>query len=230
MIYAFNENKERKTLWEQLRQIKKDIRGPWIITGDFNCRLTVQDRVRSPIHFSEMEDFIQCMADCELTDLHYTGCKFTWSNNQQGEDRVMSKIDRCLINAEWLDLVPTSTAHYHEVSCSDHSPGVISLDHFVNLGKRSFMFCDMWCKHRNFKEVVHNAWRYQGTGSPMFKVVQKQKAVKQSLQQLNKQHYSQIEERFHKAKGHLLELKRSIQQAPNDPPAYPERIRSYLPL
>ncbi|KAL2934042.1 hypothetical protein RDABS01_017161 [Bienertia sinuspersici] len=51
----------------------------------------------------------------------------------------------------------------------------------------------------------------------MFKVVQKQKAVKQSLQQLNKQHYSHIEERFHKAKGHLLELKRAIQQAPNDP-------------
>ncbi|KAL2922745.1 hypothetical protein RDABS01_014236, partial [Bienertia sinuspersici] len=50
----------------------------------------------------------------------------------------------------------------------------------------------------------------------MLTVVQKQKAAKQSLKQLNKQHYSHIEERFHKAKGQLLELKRAIQQAPSD--------------
>ncbi|KAL2894547.1 LINE-1 retrotransposable element ORF2 protein [Bienertia sinuspersici] len=50
----------------------------------------------------------------------------------------------------------------------------------------------------------------------MLKVVQMQKAVKQSLRQLNKQYYSHIEDRFHKAKEHLLELKRAILQAPTD--------------
>ncbi|KNA03881.1 hypothetical protein SOVF_204870 [Spinacia oleracea] len=33
------------------------------------------------------------------------GCRYTWSNNQGGKGRVMSKIDRSLINAEWIDII-----------------------------------------------------------------------------------------------------------------------------
>ncbi|KAL2893943.1 LINE-1 retrotransposable element ORF2 protein [Bienertia sinuspersici] len=204
MIYAFNGAQDRKTLWGSLREIKKKISGPWMIIGDFNCPLTDRDRIGSPIMHAELEDFAQCMADCDLTDLTYTGCRYTWSNNQQGADRVMTKIDRCLINSEWLDMVPNSIVHYPVVNTSDHSPGIISFDQMTNNGNKPFKFYDMWCKHEKFADLIKEAWTFQGNGTPMYVVVQKQKRVKQSMKILNKQFYSQIEERYHEAQKQLL--------------------------
>lgn len=104
-VYAFNDSKGRMQLWEDLRTIKNQIKGPWIITRDFNCPLFKEDRIGSEIHFSEIDDFNKCMMDCDLSDLNYVGCRYTWSNNQGGKGRVMSKIDRSLINAEWIDII-----------------------------------------------------------------------------------------------------------------------------
>ncbi|KAL2929297.1 LINE-1 retrotransposable element ORF2 protein, partial [Bienertia sinuspersici] len=216
MIYAFNGAQDRKTLWESLREIKMQIQGPWIIIGDFNCPLTDNDRIGSPIMHAELEEFAQCMSDCDLIDLIYSGCRYTWSNNQQDSDRVMSKIDRCLINSEWMDMAPNSMVHYPAVNCSDHSPGVISLDQVASTGNKPFMFYDMWCKHENFTEKVKEAWIFQGKGTPMYVVVQKQKRVKQSMKILNKLCYSQIEERYHEAQKQLLKVKVDIQTDPSD--------------
>ncbi|KAL2930500.1 hypothetical protein RDABS01_035910 [Bienertia sinuspersici] len=50
----------------------------------------------------------------------------------------------------------------------------------------------------------------------MYVVVQKQKRVKQSMKLLNKQCYSQIEERYHEAQKQLLRVKNDIQNSPTD--------------
>lgn len=216
MIYAFNGAQDRKQLWEDLRNIKAQIKGPWIITGDFNCPLTTDDRIGSPVQFSELADFKRCMEDCDLTELVSTGAKFTWSNNQHGEDRVYSKLDRCLINDSWLDLLPNSFVHYPTVLCSDHSPGIISLDQNVSKGKKSFLFFDMWCKHDNFKNEVQEAWNQSHSGTPMYIVVQKLKETKKRLKKFNFQHFSNIEERAQTAKNLLQEAKMKLQAAPTD--------------
>lgn len=36
VVYAFNDNEGRKSLWKDLSDSHKNVRGAWIISGDFN--------------------------------------------------------------------------------------------------------------------------------------------------------------------------------------------------
>ncbi|KAL2898147.1 Catalase-peroxidase [Bienertia sinuspersici] len=36
-IYAFNEASGREELWQDLKDIYKGLKGPWLIMGDLNC-------------------------------------------------------------------------------------------------------------------------------------------------------------------------------------------------
>lgn len=215
-IYAFNGANERRQLWDDLRAIKCQVQGAWIVTGDFNCPLSQEDRVGSEVQFAEISDFRGCLDDCELSDVTSTGCKFTWSNNQLGDGRVMTKIDRCLCNDAWLDLLPRSFANFMPATCSDHSPVVVSFDHDNSIPKKSFIFYDMWCKNDRFIEVVKAAWNVQVKGTLMFKVVQKLKALKPMLRHLNNQHYGQIGERYLQALQQLQVCKEAVQENPKD--------------
>lgn len=53
-------------------------------------------------------------------DMHSTGCVFTWSNKQEGEAQVFTKIDRVMINQAWVDAMPHSTAIFLPEGIMDH--------------------------------------------------------------------------------------------------------------
>ncbi|XP_026455523.1 uncharacterized protein LOC113356565 [Papaver somniferum] len=53
---------------------------PWLVMGDFNCILRLDD--------NKGADSL--------------GTKFTWTNRQSDTDRIISKLDRAVINAAWL--------------------------------------------------------------------------------------------------------------------------------
>ena len=44
-VYAFNEAAQRKALWNGLKKIGDKIDGPWVVVGDFNCPLVLEDRI-----------------------------------------------------------------------------------------------------------------------------------------------------------------------------------------
>ncbi|XP_021724771.1 uncharacterized protein LOC110692095 [Chenopodium quinoa] len=96
--------KERKDLWNDLKDIHSMIEGPWIILGDFNYILDVKESIGSPVREREIEDFRACMQHCELQDIKYSVNIFTWNNKQEGTARVFSKIDRGMLPG-FLELV-----------------------------------------------------------------------------------------------------------------------------
>ena len=65
-----------------------------MIGGYFNNVLNLNERIGSSISLDEVSEFIQCLRDCCLHDAVMIGPFFTWSNKQEGEHRVFSKIDR----------------------------------------------------------------------------------------------------------------------------------------
>ena len=94
--------------------------------------------------------------------------------------------------------------HYMPEGSYDHCPGLL---HFQKDGERkrkSFQFYDMWCSHPQFEEVVENSWQEACVGTPMLKVASKLKRLKRVLKDLDKRHYSNIEQRYFEAK-YLLE-------------------------
>ncbi|XP_019266559.1 PREDICTED: uncharacterized protein LOC109243992 [Nicotiana attenuata] len=87
MIYAFNDATLRRELWQTLKEINGQIKGPWAIMGDFNCVLQKEERIGSPVTMAEIRDFKKYVEECELKNLKSTGAFFTWTNKQSGGDK-----------------------------------------------------------------------------------------------------------------------------------------------
>lgn len=82
-------------------------------------------------------------------DMKYTGRFFTWSNKWEGDDRILSKIDKVLCNAEWDITWPYIEADFLPEGTFDHTPMLVR---FINSSPRKsyFKFCNHWAQKDNF--------------------------------------------------------------------------------
>ncbi|XP_074306141.1 uncharacterized protein LOC141641375 [Silene latifolia] len=125
MVYAFNGVYERKALWSRLQDMSGHIHSPWLICGDFNTVLAPSERLGGSTTEEEMEDFQNCLDICHMVDMPATGSLFTWNNKQEAATRVFSRLDRALVNHEWIDQKKEFYAHFHAEGCFDHTPCII---------------------------------------------------------------------------------------------------------
>ncbi|KAL2894555.1 DNA polymerase epsilon catalytic subunit B [Bienertia sinuspersici] len=73
--------------WD-LKDINVRQAGPWIIMGDMNCVINMEERIGSNVRQSEMALARHYFEVCGLLDIPYGGQYFTWSNKQMAEDRA----------------------------------------------------------------------------------------------------------------------------------------------
>ncbi|XP_070007672.1 uncharacterized protein LOC142165345 [Nicotiana tabacum] len=127
VVYGFNTVDQRKILWSQLEQLAPKIKIHWLICGDFNVVLTLQDRQGNPITIAELKNFLECYNNLLLTEIHWKGNCYTWTNNQRGDDRVWRKLDMATANDEWMMQYGHLNVTYGEPVISDHNPMLIPL-------------------------------------------------------------------------------------------------------
>ena len=78
-VYGFNEAVRRLELWSFLKQVNTS--DPWIICGDINCVMHIDERIGAPVRSRrEIECISQCMNECNMSDVKATGNLFTWNN------------------------------------------------------------------------------------------------------------------------------------------------------
>ncbi|XP_074305620.1 uncharacterized protein LOC141640841 [Silene latifolia] len=126
---SFNVEAERIPLWDSLRQYQKDVRGPWIVGGDFNAIMAINERIRGAlITNAEMAPLAHVVQDCQSEDLGARGSIYTWTNTHEYGTKVYIRLDRVMVNVYWVDMLPDSYVHYLPEGLFDHCPGLI---HFV---------------------------------------------------------------------------------------------------
>ncbi|XP_074315441.1 uncharacterized protein LOC141651640 [Silene latifolia] len=101
-VYAFNGINERTPLWEDLQQFSQQIVAPWVVCGDFNCVLSPSERLGGHTTEEEINDFQAYIDYCSFIDCPAIGSFYTWNNKQDPSTRVYSRLDRVLVNQEWL--------------------------------------------------------------------------------------------------------------------------------
>ncbi|KAL8462964.1 hypothetical protein ACS0TY_033828 [Phlomoides rotata] len=119
-VYAKFSRQERVQLWDELREIVVSVEGcPWMVGGDFNIFLHLDERTGSDVdRTSEMVDFAEAVADCELVDAGCVGSPFTWHRRELFElDRPLSDFRICefvtipfWIRLDWLGVKAISDA------------------------------------------------------------------------------------------------------------------------
>jgi exonuclease III len=118
----------RLDFWKLLKRIRDRSQEPWFIVGDFNEAM-FQSEHWSATRRSEarMRDFRDTLEYCNLHDLGYVGCPWTFDNNQSGRKNVRVRLDRAVACPSWSQLYPQATVQHLVSSRSDHCPIVISL-------------------------------------------------------------------------------------------------------
>ena len=120
---------DRQYLWSRLEHIASTVQGPWLVAGDFNLVLYPEDQFWGKrITQSLLRDFNACIDRCCLLDMKSIGSRFSWCNQQQGAKRILARLDRSLINSDWMQSFPASVVEYINPSISDHSPMLIQTE------------------------------------------------------------------------------------------------------
>lgn len=136
-VYACNRYIERIRLWQYLVAIKGLFPSkPWMIPGDFNVLMHPSECSKFegvPAINLETQEFLDCLNEIEVLDHFSTGCYFTWSNMQENNFQAR-KLDRLLVNEEWLDALPNSIVEFLVPGESDHSPDYLQMEKKRNKG------------------------------------------------------------------------------------------------
>ncbi|XP_058746230.1 uncharacterized protein LOC131619107 [Vicia villosa] len=169
IVYAHNQLNNRRNLWQDLIRISVHIQGPWMVVGDFNNILKVDDRIGgNDVHLAEYIDMEDMLANSNLSEHETIRAWFTWSNKQLANP-ISSRIDRALVNADWYRMFPNSMVGVLNPNISDHAPLRIKLDSLqtVEKIKHRFKFLNCIAGHANFLQVLRANWIHLDLGNPL---------------------------------------------------------------
>ncbi|XP_074306129.1 uncharacterized protein LOC141641362 [Silene latifolia] len=202
-VYGFNKIEERVPLWNDL--IRLTVTNPWIVLGDFNNVLRADEKIGLPVKDAETAPFQSAIDNCGLHDLKSPSS--TW---------VFSRIDRVLVNDEWVTNWPDHYAYFAPEGDYDHCPYFIQCNDVQLKKKRPFKFYNMWTGVSEFKNIVKEGWNHHIHGSLMYRVVKKLKLMKSPLKALNHDLFSDVEKNTAIAHEILLDSQKKLQADPTN--------------
>lgn len=140
-VYARCSAIERLKLWEELECVAEDLHIPWLVGGDFNIIMNEEEKLgRLPVSQMETFDFAQCISNCALTKLPFSGSIYTWWDEKNGEDSIFKRLDRVLGNQLfWLECNQSDVQHLVRDG-SDYSPLHVSCRAGGTVAKKLFRF------------------------------------------------------------------------------------------
>ncbi|XP_077214051.1 uncharacterized protein LOC143848882 [Tasmannia lanceolata] len=155
-------------------------------------------------------------SDNYLTDLRAHGQTLSWNNSSKSGNWKLRRLDRALVNSEWLVNYPRSFNAYHHQGLSDHSPLIIQFDNATTNSKIPFRFLSMWLEDSSVYECVQRAWQTPVIGSPLYRVTQKLKEAKKALKTWNHDVFGRIDIQAPLLRQQLDDIQCQIASSPTD--------------
>nr|GFA11887.1 RNA-directed DNA polymerase, eukaryota [Tanacetum cinerariifolium] len=154
VVYAPQECKEKKALWDFLHQEIGKWNGELIIMGDFNEVRCKSDRFGSQFNHKGAQRFNSFILNSGLVEVNLCGCHFTWCHKSASK---MCKLDRFLVSVSVISSCPNINAMSLERYLSDHRPIILN-DNRYDYGPTPFQFFHHWLEADGFQSFVENIW------------------------------------------------------------------------
>lgn len=181
--------------------------------GDFNEALFQTDQIGgNPRGFLQMEDFRDCLADCGLADVGFSGYPYTWDNKREGDENIQVRLDRATCNDGFLQLFPETEVEHILTEESDHQAILVRAQETAprrrNGSVRPFRFEEAWTKHEQYDTMIEQAWRAAGTGDEGLSAAwSKFGKMAGSMQRWAREVFGSIKRQIKTLKAQLLEAK-----------------------
>lgn len=196
-VYGANKGLERKSLWMTFLSMKlRAIFKPWLLCGDFNVVKSLAEKWGSTKLNSYEVEFGECLQDLEVFDLTFSGCFFTWTNKSEGDRFVARKLDRVLVNYDWLCNFGQTSVDFPTSGLLDRSPALISIGTLRSFGPKPFKFYNFWMEHKDFMDWIREGWSKQVSGVPVYKLCVKLRAIKAVLKRQNIESFEDLKMRI----------------------------------
>lgn len=218
-VYAVNCRYGRRRLWLEIEQLAANSLvsdKPWLILGDFNQALDPTDASSGGSRVTRgMEEFRSCLLNSNISDLPFRGQHYTWWNNQE-QNPLAKKIDRVLVNVNWLLSFPLSYGTFGSMEFSDHCPSCVNIGNQVGGKNKPFRLSNFLMFHAEFLETIRATWeRLAYHGTAMFTLSKKLKYLKGTIRSFNREHYSGLEKRVAQAALHLKACQSDLLASPS---------------
>lgn len=107
-----------------------------------------------------MDAFRETVDLCDVRDLGFRGCSFTWRRGNEEGSMVRERLDRFLASEEWCSLFSHHWVQNYPIYRSDHAPILLSADVTARrpVRKKLFHFEALWLLNNECQEVVKGAW------------------------------------------------------------------------
>ncbi|KAK2655059.1 hypothetical protein Ddye_008111 [Dipteronia dyeriana] len=183
---------------------------PWIMLGDFNVSRNVGESIGGCSRISgAMEEFNDYLQASELDDLRFSGFLRTWCN-KRSNCCISKKLDRVLVNNDWLVKFENPEAIFLPPSISDHCPSVIKLWLQGIKKNHPFKIFNFLTDRADLLPLVERCWREKVHGTLQYKL----QNLKKVLKTLNNDEVGNLTTNLIEAKVTLDDCQCPIDQQP----------------
>jgi len=92
-VYAPAHHEDKQSFFSELAAVAANIRGPWIVMGDFNLTRTPVDKNNDHFNAAEANGFNDLINSLCLIEIPLSDRAYTWSNKR--EEPTLVRLDRC---------------------------------------------------------------------------------------------------------------------------------------
>ncbi|KAJ4758039.1 DNA-(apurinic or apyrimidinic site) lyase [Rhynchospora pubera] len=119
-LYGPSNQIGRDVFLRDIRSVCPGNNTPWMLCGDFNLTLQLQERTNPLYNRSGTAEFADLVDELQLLDLDLEGRTFTWSNLRLNPS--MARLDRFLLNRSFANSYPNIHQKALANTSSDHCP------------------------------------------------------------------------------------------------------------
>lgn len=151
MVYGPQDDAGKMAFLQELRDVRADCPGPWMLCGDFNLILRDEDKNTDNLNRHMMGKFRRLTNDLALKEIYLTGRRYTWSNEQS--PLTLVHLDRVLCTSDWDDAHGECHLRCFASVVSDHSPLLLDCSPMPKAHRR-LHFEEYWLRLEGFHDTV----------------------------------------------------------------------------
>lgn len=202
-IYAPCSYPEKVVLWDLISNIIAQ-QGDILIcvVGDFNAVRSEEERRGrgSVVDLRDISKFNEFIELNNLIELPLGGRVFTWYRK---DGTCKSKLDRFLVNEEWVNKWPNQAVKSIGRTFSDHC-AIFTESTVKDWGPRPFKFINSWIHHSDFPAFINSKWNnYSVDGWAGFRLKEKLKLLKADLKVWNRDVFGNIDKQIDDRKSEI---------------------------
>ncbi|KAH7835821.1 hypothetical protein Vadar_030162 [Vaccinium darrowii] len=206
-LYASSCDSVRRLQWEELHRYRQQCSDDWMIWGDFNDLLEVEEkqggRRREIWSLRAFRDFVTKLG---AVDLGYAGYPFTWVNRRCGNGQIKERLDRALVSSGWRIQYENAKLQHLFTVGSDHVALLLDTNPPKFNGRRQFRFDNRWTGDAGCTDVVRKSWQMGARGSKMFDLFHRVRNTRKELRVWSKTRNFNSRKKINEVQSRLQEI------------------------